>query len=420
MALAITANATLFDQGKITLSVTGASGALPVGSAAYTANWVSGYDGWTAGTDSGVPAPSAFYYLSSTVVVGYDGSTPGDFYSPDQYLTKTVTGLTIGHVYRITAESRIYSGPSSALVYLGVATIGDGAPVAVNKTTYVPLSYEFTATATSHAVRFRRTSGTTGAIRLRSLVVQRYSSTSATPLILTRSDANGTRFVRLTEGAAANSSGAMTAVDYEAAYADVVYRVIDAAGNSAYTGTIQPFTASTIDPDEVQLVAVGTSLVAGLQRVDGFDRRFEFRDSGSQLAIIGRQDPVVTTRSDNDWTKRRGTVTLYARDEADLDAIQAVYEGSRVVLLRTRETSVRDMYHVASAITVRPHTLAADGVQGTTHSGWTYQVDVEFSEIAWPEGDLAGDAWTYADLVADNLAYFDLPAYGTYAAMAAG
>lgn len=419
MALAISANATLFDQGKITLSVTGASGALPVGSAVYTSNFTVAYDSWAAGSDSVANFGTGFM-ISSNPIPGWTGSGTGDWYHVDQYLARTVTGLTIGHVYRVSAEMKVYAGPSTMLAYLGVSGIDDADPVAINKTSYTTLTYEFTATATSHSVRLRRTTGTTGTIRLRSVVVQRYSSTSATPLILTRSDANGTRFVRLTEGAAADSSGAMTAIDYEASYANVVYRVIDAAGNSAYTSTIQPFTASTIDPDEVQIVAVGTSLVAGLVRVDGFDRRFEFRDSGSPLAVIGRQDPVVTTRSDNAWTKRRGSVTLFARDEADLDAIQSVYEGSRVVLLRTRETSVRDMYHVASSINVRPMTLLADGVTGTTHSGWTYQVDVEFQEIAWPEGYLAGDAWTYQDIVDENLAYFDLSAYATYAAMAAG
>lgn len=412
MALAITANASAFSTGKVTLSVTGATGALPVGAAAYTANWASSYDGWTAGSDSAVPAPSAFYYLSGSVVVGYDAVTPGDFYSADQYLTKTVTGLTIGHIYRVTGESRIYSGYSSALVYLGVDGIGAADPVAINKTTWVPISYEFTATATSHAVRFRRTTAGTGSLRLRSLVVQRYSTTSDAPLTIARSDANGQHFVRLTEGAAPNSSGAMTADDYEAAYGPCTYRVIDASGAMAYSASVTPYTASSLLPDPVQIVAVGTTLVQGIDRVDEFDLGYEYRESGSSLDIIGRQDPVVTTRADNVWTKRQGTFTLYAADEAAVAGIKAVYDASRVVLLRAQSDSIADLYHVASSISVRRDQLLT--------TGWTYKVEVDYQEIGWPSGYLAGDAWTYQDVQDANLAYFDLASYGTYALMASG
>ena len=145
-----------------------------------------------------------------------------------------------------------------------------------------------------------------------------------------------------------------------------------------------------------------------------WERELAYRDSGNSLAILGRPGPVITTRSDNQWTKRQGTLTFYCADESAAQGIVAVYQASRVVLVRTEALSITDMYHVASSVRIVPATLRASG-------DWTFAVEVEYQEVGWPEGDLAGASWTYADVLATNLAYFDLPpGYATYADLAAG
>lgn len=411
MTLAISANATNFHLGEVSLSITGASGRLPVGAAIYTANFASGYDSWAGGTDAAAAAPTCSSLVSSCILPGYVSSSSRDWYHPDQYVGRTVSGLTIGHIYTLTVQAKIYAGPSSVLMYMGVVGIDEAAPVAVNKSSYTSLTYTFTATATSHALRIRRTVGTVAAIQIKSAILQRYTTATGTAFV-TRTDGNGAHFVRLTESAAPNSSGAMTVVDYEAAYGGCTYRVVDAAGNQATT-TVTPESASSPAARPVQLVATGkVGAVLGLERLESFDRDFEYRETGSALSILGRSGPVVTTRSDNQWTLRQGTLSFYAADQTEAEAIVGIYKASRVVFLRTTEF-LPDMYHVASSVAMRPAQLGV--------SGWTYKVDVDFQEVQWPEGYLAGDTWTYADLIASFLAYFDLPAnYATYAAMASG
>ena len=420
MALAITASAANFSIGQVSLSVTGASGALPVGSAVYDLTFSGSLSSWAGGTDGSIAAPTALYYLSGTPIVGYVSSSSRDWKDADQWFGRTITGLTVGHVYRVSAEVRVYSGPSTVLMYVGVVGKGDGEAVTVTKNSYSTLWYEFTATATSHDVRIRRTDGSSAGVYVRRVKVQRYSTEQTSSLSIVRSDANGKRFVRLAAGAGPNSSGAMTAIDYEAGFEYAFYRVIDAAGNQAYSNTVYPYADSTFEAGAAHLVAVGTSLVAVVERVDEFEAGLEYRETGSALEVIGRGDPVVTTRSQNVWTKRQGSMRLFARQESEVEAILAVYRGSRVVFLRTDGFAIKDMYHVASSIDVEPMFLRGDapvGDESPGNSGWAYQVVVEFQEIGWPAGDLAEDTWTYADIVEDNLAYFDLSAYGTYAGM---
>lgn len=411
MTLAISANASNFHNGKVTLSVTGATGRLPVGSPIYSSAFPASatYDSWTGGADGGLPAPSTGYLLYNQPAVGYTAPGGHDWYSELQYLARNVSGLTIGHVYTLTVQAKVYNGASTVLMRVTCNGLTYPDPVPVNKSGYTTLTTTFTATATTHLLVIGRTTGSGATVLIKSATLQRYSTATGTA-ILTRTDRNGAHFVRLLDGAAPNSSGALTVDDYEAAYGSCTYRVIDATGNQATT-TVTP-QAATSSEDPVQLVAVGTVGFVGLSRMEGFDRSFEYRDTGSSLAILGRSGPVVTTRSDNQWTLRQGTLSFYADSQAEADAIVATYKASRVVFVRTAQ-DFKDMYHVASSVALRPAQLGA--------SGWTYRVDVDFQEVAWPEGSLAGDTWTYDDITTGYLAYFDLPAnYATYAAMATG
>lgn len=413
MTLAITADGTTFaSDGAVTLAVTGATGGLPIGSPVYTANFAAGYDGWAGGTDSAPAAPTCSVYSAGVIDPGRNVSlwSGSDWSDAAQYLGRTITGLTIGHTYTVTVETEIALGPSSVLAYVGVVGITNADPVALVKTAYTALAYTFTATATSHVVQVRRTTGTAASLGIRSIVVQRVSTVVTSTLSITRTDSNGERFVRLQDGAAPDATGAMTAVDYEAPFSGGTYRVIDAAGNVA---TVVWAGLSDPSVDQVHIVAVGTYRVLTLPRVDGLDQGYEFRDSGNSLAILGRTGPIITTRSDNQWTKRKGTITYHAADENDVhNIVEYVYKASRVVFLRTSEP-VGDLYHVASSIRVKATVLGV--------SGWAYDVEVEYQEINWPEGFLAGATWTYADVLAGYLAYFDLPiAFATYAALATG
>lgn len=425
MTLSITASRpTANDPSQVDLNVYGATGSIPVGSPIYTASFGSsgaGYDSWTSGTDSTPAAPSCTNSSSTACLPGYVNSTTQDWSSDQQYFQRTITGLTIGHVYLLTMEAKVWDpGPSSVLAYLGVTGIGDNsaAPTTLVKGVYTALTYTFTATATSHVVQMRRTTGTVAAFQIRSAVLQRYSSITSQPLSITRSDVNGKRFVRMLSTAVPDASGNLTVQDFESAYAGGTYRVIDAAGNVATVG-LAPCDltgAATV----AQIVAVGTQQMATIERVTGLDQGYEYRESGNSLSILGRSGPVITTRSDNQWTKRKGTITYYASDKLAADWIVTVYKASRVIFLRTGGDEVDDLYHVASGIQVVP--LQFQVPHGPYDLfNWTYAIEVDYSEINWPDGYLAGASWTYADVLAAELAYFDLPIdYATYAALTTG
>ena len=303
---------------------------------------------------------------------------------------------------------KVYSGANSVLMRVTCNGLTYPDPVPVNKSGYTTLTTTFTATATSHLLVIGRATGSAASVMIKSITVQRYSTATGSTTV-TRTDTNGAHFVRMLTSAAPDASGNLTVDDYEAPYTLSVYRVIDAAGNQATTTVTPP--AGVAAP--VQIVAVGTTSVADVERVDGFDRSYEYQETGTTVQILGRTSPVVTTRADNVWTLRQGRLSYWCRNANQAAEVIAVYKTSRVVFLRTEETEVADMYHVGSSISVVPMQLQT--------GGWTYQVQVDYREINWPEGDLAGDTWTYQDIIDGNLAYFDLPAtYATYADMAAG
>lgn len=417
MTLAISADASDFDSGWVLLTISGATGALPVGAASYTSNFSAGYDSWTGGADSG-SAPSTGYYLAGVpaMLPGYVSVISCDWSTAEQYMTRTVSGLTIGNVYKFEFQAKVAYGPTSVLMSAGISGIGASDLVSVTKTAYTTVSYTFTATATSHALRIRRSAGTAAAIAIRSASLQRLSTAVASEgVTIIRYDGNGSQFVRQVEGAAPDSTGYLEVYDWEAAFYNVTYLVRDASGSLASTAEIDPFTTPSPNPEPVCIVAVGYNQAYYLSRVDEFERAYEYRESANQLAIIGRQDPVVNTRADNVWTKRQGTVTYYATGEAEVESILAIYRASRVTMLKTGVASIDDMYHVATSIDVRATTLTDDG--------WRYQVVVEYQEINWPEGPQQGsDAWTYDDITNGSyLAYFELKSdFATYADLKAG
>ena len=97
----------------------------------YAGDFEAGTDAWT-----GVG--------SSTTAHGGTGAVPLVQASPDPAVaTRTVTGLTVGRTYTLEAW---VSGAGDAT--MGVAGVGDSAPVTAGA--WALLSYPFTATATSH------------------------------------------------------------------------------------------------------------------------------------------------------------------------------------------------------------------------------------------------------------------------------
>jgi hypothetical protein len=402
MPLAITADPTYWRLSGVALAVTGATGGLPVGAPIYSSSFGAGYDGWTGGTDSAVPAPAATGITGTTILPGYAINNWSD---ETQYLQRTMTGLTIGHVYKVTVRAKVYIGAMTAVTYVGVQGISNGTAVALTSTSYQDLTYTFTATATSHVVRIRRTTGTGCTIQISAITMQRMSTASTEPITIQRVDDNGTHFVRLLEnGQTPDASGAFSVTDYEAPFSNVFYVVRDAAGNLAYSAIIDPGLADPVDTLPVRLVAVGRNVVQHLAYIDEYEEGIEYQESSTSLSIIGRPEPVVSTRADNRWSARRGTLRLHCANYDEVQRVLDVYRASRVVFLATdMSTMDRDLMHVASSVTAQP------AVQ--TVNGWTWKVEVEFQEVAWPTGwlNIGANSVTYEDMLDNHLAYFNVP-----------
>ncbi len=420
MTLAISAKLTTQDCGQATLAVTGAAGALPVGAAVYTSDFSAGVDSWTSGSDGASAPPSLTRVIPGTAYLlrlGWSG-TAETWQKAEQYFTRTITGLTIGNIYQASARFKVYGGIGSAvLVDVGVDGIGTGTPQPVTVSAWVTVTYTFTATATSHALRIRRTDGAFAwSVYAKDITVQRVSTATVAGISIQRTDANGTRFVRVVSGSVPDSSGAQTVYDEEFAQSGAVtYAVVDSSGNQAScTLTNADLSASFAFAGNV-LGPVGfLNQLLAVARVDGYDEAYAYSENSTgKLAIIGRQDPIITSRADNQWSKRTGTLTYYAASHAAAVLIAAEYQVGRIALLRFQGT-IPDLYHVANTVRVTPaHQLVG---------GWTWTVVVDYVETGWPSGDLQGaHPWQYADVASDYLAYYNLPVtFATYADLLAG
>ena len=128
---------------------------LPSGAQAITAA------GLRRATVNALPgSPSAL--LKETNVIAGPVTLATDTYE----MQRTVTGLTVGKVYRLTANAALVGDPGANTpnrYQLGLGTAwGDPVDLALNTITALP-SIEFTATATSHLIRVRLAEAVTAA-----------------------------------------------------------------------------------------------------------------------------------------------------------------------------------------------------------------------------------------------------------------
>lgn len=283
-------------------------------------------------------------------------------------------GATIvGRQYRVavTAQRGPVAVPFGVAGSTGVIPAGSG--------TWVH-EHTFTATATTHTITIGSTSFLTPPIErvTFSLLPVGYTPDAFT---LTRTDANGTRPVRLLERQEI-MSGALVVVDYEAAMTGpITYQLTT-------SGTTLPAASTTLDGSEGYRLApaVFPQFATTLALVTGYDAE---RSSGSIVHhVIGRADPVVRLAP---LRLRAGTLTVWCEDYPAATAVHDVYRRGEVVLLRQPDHSGFDLYHVA--------THAREGVYIDSLGRW--MVEVTFVEQKWPRGPLLGTTgWTWDDLLA--------------------
>lgn len=420
MTLAILAKLVAQDTPQAVLTITGATGGIPTGSPKYTSDFSTGpsVDGWSGGSDGAPAAPTC-----STVPIGMltYALYVSPLTDPLQYAKRTVTGLTSGHFYRITGRVKCATG--TVVAYLQVAGKVAGTLHTAPSAGYATLTYEFTASASSHDVQLRRTAGAANALfLLDGCTVQELTSLGTGAVTVQRTDRNGSHYVRQTSGAAPDTSGNITIIDEEFALdpgggdVGVLYIVRDNAGNLASVGLVNYDNTGTFTWLANVLEPVGyLDQRATIARVDTYDAQYTYsEDSTTTITVLGRADPISVSRVDDAWSLRAGQLVLWAGSYSDALTIVAAYQVGRVSLLRFCAFEPSDLYHVANTVKIN---------HVTQHeAGWEWSVTVDYLEVGWPAGDLQGlTGWGYDDVLATYLAYYNLTIpFATYADLLAG
>lgn len=225
-------------------------------------------------------------------------------------------------------------------------------------------------------------------------VLLQITGAPAGPVIITRSDANGTGTVRLRTGQAP-IAGALTVTDYEPAYTGPVsYDVVDSA-NATTTGS------TTLDGLVTEPIISGVQLPQLSFRPPLITGYFSDRAASSTVHdIINRGDPVVVLGPKR---TRRGTLEVFCRTFDEAHELDLVLAESKTLLLRQPDYPGMDMYFVPTSSRVEPLQKVA--------AGWRWQVTAPYVEVRNPTLPLLGAAgWTFDDLASS---------YATFAAVRA-
>lgn len=420
--------------GSVALTVAGAS---HVGTSKYASNFAT-TDSWAGGNTGalGHGSPNVTTATVGGAAALIVGTTTVMQYS-DQYVKRTVTGLTIGVSYRITVVARggsSHSG-STTLVRAGIDGTSYSDPVAVSDVSDTTITQDFVATATSHDIRVRVVGYDEGALPQTPLTIISAAvnqiSAGLGPLQIVRTDYNGTHFVRLPAGAAPDNTGAFTVTDYECALVGTVdYVVRDGLGAQA-SASVDNVGSVYFGSTAGLLGAVGLESLISVPIIRGYNDQRTYQElTVDPKAVIGREDFTAVTTGDYGWTKRQGTITLmiYSRwlsstelwGEAQI--IAQFYTQGRVMLLRQTTYQGMDLYHVPRSVRVEPaEVFAGDLFLDGEQVQQTWAVVVEYTETGWPDGDLVGTEWTYADVADQYLAYWQLTStFASYADLKAG
>ena len=221
----------------------------------------------------------------------------------------------------------------------------------------------------------------------------------AGPVVITRTDANGTNPVRLRTGQT-TSGGALAVVDYEPALTGVVsYDVVDSA--NARTVATETLEGTGVGPrlHAVQLPGLSHSptLVTGYSAARP--------NPSTVLRVVNRVDPVVILAPAQ---TREGTLELFALDYAAALEAQAVAAASSLLMFRQADFPGMDMWLI-------PSTAQVDPLEETV-AGWRWRVSLPYVETKPSSLPLLGSAgWTfdalragYATFAAVRSAFVDL------------
>lgn len=213
-------------------------------------------------------------------------------------------------------------------------------------------------------------------------VLVQITGAPAGPVVITRTDANGTNLVRLRVGQAP-IAGALTITDYEPALLGALrYDVVDAA--------LVTTTGSTTLDGLVAGPQIAGVQLPGLdfqpQLITGYTAARE--GSSTVHEIVGRADPVVVL---GPTRLRRGRLEVWVADYAEGIDLVGVLAQARILMLRQPDHPGMDMYFLATSVPIEP--LAK------TSAGWRWSVEFDFVELRSPALPLLGAAgWTFDDV----------------------
>lgn len=347
-------------QGSVLVQVTGTAAEYPQDLIALTAGQITaeGTAKWT-GIDS--------IALYGDLVAFYSTAS-------ESVVSRVLPGLIVGRRYRVTLAAR----RTVRDVVWGVTGRASGViPQGSGVWAHV---LEFVATATTHVFTLRTAFNTEPQVRSFALTLLPVSYDPAR-FSLTRTDANGTRPVRLLDGQEI-SGGTLIVEDSEAALVGLItYSLSTPSGAlSSVTTTLEGATGYRLAPAVFPQWGVTIGLLTGYEAT---------RPSASTVhEVIGREDPVIRLAP---LKLRRGTLTVWCADYQSLLDALGVYQRGEVVLMRQPDYPGLDMYHVG--------TEAKEAGYDEAMRRW--RLDVTYYEVAYPRGPLLGSpTWTWDDMAA--------------------
>lgn len=211
-------------------------------------------------------------------------------------------------------------------------------------------------------------------------------------LVLTRSDDNGQRDVRLMPGQEP-INGALIVTDYEPALSGLV--TYTTAGEADWVTT--DVTLALSDPAPVLHVPRHPQRRQRLQSVLTYNAD---RDAEATVHwIIDREDPVVISAPSR---TRTGSLSILTATHTDARNLEDVVGTGQPVMLRTPEHGL-DMYCVITRTSISP------AAESTSPRRWV--LSGTFTETRSPAGGLLGSAaWTVDDVVESYATIVDVAA----------
>lgn len=223
------------------------------------------------------------------------------------------------------------------------------------------------------------------------------------PLVITRTDGNGTGTVRLLAGQIP-SSGQLVVDDFEHALAgDIAYTVSTAAPNASYdpgTATVALGYAGAIFGKNWLGVPVFPALNVEVAYVTEFTGDRQSKTTYHQ--VIGRQDDVANIQP---LGLRAGSFSVRCASAQEADAVVAVLESTEYLLVRLWGVQGLDAYFLVESVS---KAILAEDYAG----GRRFEVAVSYREQKAPTAPRQGTlGWDVSDLaaaytVAQAKAYF--------------